>query len=514
MMKFNKKLCAFSVAAVMSLSVCAPAFAAEGENAVDLQYNGVTTEDAAVLVNDTTYMSAEDVKAVLGVDCAVADGKAQLTVGSEAVEVETVDGLIPVRAIANALGYSIGWDSEAKTAIVIDVDKLAASETFDIMGKYMDYGLSMEMPYAQNGEFDGVYEMTDADSTFTIPFNGDVVSLVSADGEDVTMNLTIDFSQLEELLAAQGMDENEQQAFDAVVAALGSSETKILYNIKENVMYLNSSMFTVFGLDANAWLSIDLGDIFGMATTEGAADLTAILENAMSGDLKAYIVDLLKAMPVEDVNSYAALEEAYGVYSAMLGDSAFVLEDGKYTLNYAMNQDGADFTYSIVLGTEGETVNSCDIAMKVAAEGVSMDVTAASDKDFNTTMTLAMNIADMIKMNFNYKATVSASTEAPQLTVPEGATVHSLTDLLFGTMTEDAVIDVTADENAAVEVPAETTEVPAAEVPAEEDPAVEVPAETTETADETAAAEVPAETTEAPTEKVETSETAEEIVAA
>ena len=239
-----------------------------------------------------------------------------------------------------------------------------------------------------------------------------------------------------------------------------------------------------------------------MATTEGAADLTAILENAMSGDLKAYIVDLLKAMPVEDVNSYAALEEAYGVYSAMLGDSAFVLEDGKYTLNYAMNQDGADFTYSIVLGTEGETVNSCDIAMKVAAEGVSMDVTAASDKDFNTTMTLAMNIADMIKMNFNYKATVSASTEAPQLTVPEGATVLSLTDLLFGAMTEDAVIDVTADENAAVEVPAE------------EEPAAEVPAETTETADETAAAEVPAETTEAPAEKVETSETAEEIVAA
>lgn len=511
MMKFNKKLCAFSVAAVMSLSVCAPAFAAEGENAVDLQYNGVTTEDAAILVNDTTYMSAEDVKAVLGVDCAVADGKAQLTVGSEAVEVETVDGLIPVRAIANALGYSIGWDSEAKTAIVIDVDKLAASETFDIMGKYMDYNLSMEMPYAQNGEFDGVYEMTDADSTFTIPFNGDVVSLVSADGEDMTMNLTIDFSQFEELLTAQGMDENEQQAFDAVVAALGSSETKILYNIKENVMYLNSSMFTVFGLDANAWLSIDLGDIFGMATTEGAADLTAILENAMSGDLKAYIVDLLKAIPVEDVNSYAALEEAYGVYSAMLGDSAFVLEDGKYTLNYAMNQDGADFTYSIVLGTEGETVNSCDIAMKVAAEGVSMDVTAASDKDFNTTMTLAMNIADMIKMNFNYKATVSASTEAPQLTVPEGATVLSLTDLLFGTMTEDAVIDVTADENAA-EVPAE--EEPAAEVPAEKEPAAEVPAETTETADETAAAEVPAETTEVPAEKVETSETAEEIVAA
>ena len=509
MMKFNKKLCAFSVAAVMSLSVCAPAFAAEGENAVDLQYNGVTTEDAAVLVNDTTYMSAEDVKAVLGVDCAVADGKAQLTVGSEAVEVETVDGLIPVRAIANALGYSIGWDSEAKTAIVIDVDKLAASETFDIMGKYMDYNLSMEMPYAQNGEFDGVYEMTDADSTFTIPFNGDVVSLVSADGEDVTMNLTIDFSQFEELLAAQGMDENEQQAFDAVVAALGSSETKILYNIKDNVMYLNSSMFTVFGLDANAWLSIDLGDIFGMATTEGAADLTAILENAMSGDLKAYIVDLLKAMPVEDVNSYAALEEAYGVYSAMLGDSAFVLEDGKYTLNYAMNQDGADFTYSIVLGTEGETVNSCDIAMKVAAEGVSMDVTAASDKDFNTTMTLAMNIADMIKMNFNYKATVSASTEAPQLTVPEGATVLSLTDLLFG---EEPAAEVpaetteTADETAAAEVPAETTET------ADETAAAEVPAETTEAPAETT--EAPAETTEAPAEKVETSETAEEIVAA
>ena len=60
-MKLSKKLCAFSVAAVMSLSVCAPAFAAEADNTVDVQFNGQTTENAAVLVEGTTYVKAADV---------------------------------------------------------------------------------------------------------------------------------------------------------------------------------------------------------------------------------------------------------------------------------------------------------------------------------------------------------------------------------------------------------------------------------------------------------------------
>ena len=53
-MKFSKKLCAISLSAVMSLSVCIPAFAADETpeyETAKIQVNGVMAKDPAVLAD-------------------------------------------------------------------------------------------------------------------------------------------------------------------------------------------------------------------------------------------------------------------------------------------------------------------------------------------------------------------------------------------------------------------------------------------------------------------------------
>lgn len=500
-MKLSKKLCAFSVAAVMSLSVCAPAFAAEADNTVDVQFNGQTTENAAVLVEGTTYVKAADVKTLFGADCTVTDGKAVLTVDGKTVNVdaEVADGeLIPVRALTTALDCSLGWDDAEKTVVVVDVDKMVAEsgQTFEIIGKYMDYALSIGDNYKTTSEFSGNVEVVDTTATMSLPFSGTTTGITSAKGENMTMNLTLDFTQIKELLEAQGISDAEKETFDSIVKALESSETKYIYDVENNIFYMNSTMFTALGLSADAWVSLDLSDLFNMGMSEGY-DMKSILDLAMSGDINGYITELLKATPVNSVNSYEAIAQSYDLVASMLGDKAFVLVDGQYKSSFAYNENGTELTYTMTMGTDGEKVNSCTVALKMAAEGVTMDMNVSSDKDFNSTMTFNMNLLDMMKMNMDFKSASEATTEAPQLTVPEGATVISLNDLLTGvtTMTADGTV-VPAEE--VPETAAEATEEgTTAEVPAE-DTTAEAPAEDA-AADTTVPAEelVPAESTTA-----------------
>ena len=225
--------------------------------------------------------------------------------------------------------------------------------------------------------------------------------------------------------------------------------------------------------------------------------MKSILDLAMSGDINGYITELLKATPVNSVNSYEAIAQSYDLVASMLGDKAFVLADGQYKSSFAYNENGTELTYAMTMGTDGEKVNSCTVALKMAAEGVTMDMNVSSDKDFNSTMTFNMNLLDMMKMNMDFKSASEATTEAPQLTVPEGATVISLNDLLTGvtTMTADGTV-VPAEE--VPETAAEATEEgTTAEVPAE-DTTAEAPAEDA-AADTTVPAEelVPAESTTA-----------------
>ena len=518
MMKLSKKICAFSVAAVMSLSVCAPAFAEEAENKVDVQFNGATTEDAAVLTEGTTYLKAADVKALFGVDCTVTDGKAVLTVDGQAVNVDAqvAEGdLIPVRAIATALGCSLGWDDAAKTVVVIDVDKMAADNgaTFEIIGKYMDYALSLGDNYKTTSEFSGNVEVVDDTATISLPFSGTTEGITSAKGEEMTMKLALDFKQITEMLEAQGIADSEKETLDAIIKALENSETKYIYDMEKNIFYMNSTLFTALGLSADTWVSLDLGVLFEMSGATGL-DLTSILDLAMSGDIQAYIVELLKTTPIDSVNSYAEIAEAYDVVAKMLGDNAFILADGQYKSTYAVNEDGVEVTYAMTMGTDGEKINSCDITLKIAAEGLSMNIDATSDKDFNSTMTFSMNMLDMMKMSMDFKSASAATTEEPVLTLPEGVTVISLDQLLMGAISISADGEVVeAIPETAAEATAESTEAvaDAAEETAEVPETTET-AETTETTSETAETTEAAETVET-VETVETAETAETTAA-
>ena len=352
-------------------------------------------------------------------------------------------------------------------------------ETFDIIKKYMDYSLSMGDTYKTTCTFDGNVEVNDGETAIALPFSGTAEGVAAKTGEEMTMKLNMDFAQIKAMLEKEGMEASEKEVFDTMVKALESSDTKIIYDAEKEIFYMNSSMFTVFGVDANAWISMDLGSLMATSGVEGF-DMNTLLALVEKGDFEGYLLELFKSMPVSDVNSYAEIAKSYDMIAAMMGDKAFKLENGQYKSNFAVNEDGTELTYSMTMGTDGDKVNSCTIIMKVSADGATMDMSVASDKDFNSTMTFSMNVADMMKMSMNFKSTYAASTEAPTLKVPEGAVVISLNDMMNNLLVMDEelpVAELEAEAPAAAEVPAEQP----AEAAADEAPETAAPAEQSQT---------------------------------
>lgn len=480
-MKFSKKLCAISLSAVMSLSVCIPAFAADETpeyETAKIQVNGVMAKDPAVLADGATYVKAENIKSLFGVECSVKDGKATLTVDGKQVALDSAvvdENLISIRAVADALDLMLGWDDAEKTAIIIDVNNVAKENdvTFDLLKKYMDYSKSMGDTFKTTGEFKGSVEVADETAPLTIAYDGTVDSLASKKGEEATMKLNMDLSKVKTMLQSEEMDESEKAVMDTIFKAIESSETKYIYDMEKGIFYMNSSMFSAFGVDPAAWISIDLNAFMNMSGA-GSFDMNAILDLAETGDIEGYILEVLKSIPVDSVNSYKEIDESYKAVAAMLSDKAFKQDGDKYTSTYALNEDGTELTYVTTLGSEGDKVNSISIVMKMSADGVKMDMTVSTDKDFNSSMSFTMDIADFMKLYMEFKSTYEASAKEPALTLPEGAVVISLNDMMNNLAT-DVVVTETAVE--ATEVSKNAAEEPAVEITE-----IETPVENTEVA--------------------------------
>ena len=435
-------------------------------------------KDPAVLADGATYVKAENIKSLFGVECSVKDGKATLTVDGKQVALDSAvvdENLISIRAVADALDLILGWDDAEKTAIVIDVNNVAKENdvTFDLLKKYMDYSKSMGDTFKTTGEFKGSVEVADETAPLTIAYDGTVDSLASKKGEEATMKLNMDLSKVKTMLQSEEMDESEKAVMETIFKAIESSETKYIYDMEKGIFYMNSSMFSAFGVDPAAWISLDLNAFMNMSGA-GSFDMNAILDLAETGDIEGYILEVLKSIPVDSVNSYKEIDESYKAVAAMLGDKAFKQDGDKYTSTYALNEDGTELTYVTTLGSEGDKVNSISIVMKMSADGVKMDMTVSTDKDFKSSMSFTMDIADFMKLYMEFESTYEASAKEPALTLPEGAVVISLNDMMNNLAT-DVVVTETAVE--ATEVSKNAAEAPAVEITE-----IETPVENTEVA--------------------------------
>lgn len=430
---FRAMLCV----AALTLMLCTSAMAA-GPTDLSIEYNGepLTFTDAAPqIVNDRTYLPFRAVFTALGfadenityandtrtvaavredleVSMVIGENKVTIVKGGETTVLDTdvpafIDPavsrtFVPVSFVAQAVGYRVAWNGETRTVFIDDVEGILAAntETYEILDKYLDYSRKFqEKNYKVEGAFtasmDMLGEAMDMDGTYSMLMAG---------------STKFDFEMLMNMSGMVGSEDLSAAIPEGIDLAMCGNMTTGEFYFKSDL--LMSMMQT--GVE-NLWFKMDLGTLMdSMAEMTGMtyADMMEMsLAMAENMDGKTMVEDTVYAMAQSDPSMSAV--DHLAMYNAMLGDSAFVKENGDYVNAFEM--EGIEM--AMMFHTAGNKVDGYTITMSAKEDiaGMVMEVTMQDDKMEAVFEILAEEegMTMSMKMDGTYTATSKAPAGAP-----------------------------------------------------------------------------------------------------
>ena len=442
---------ALTLAMVLGLSgaaLAAEADPAAPESAISVQLDGedLTFTDAVPQVKDQrTFLPFRAVFEAMGaqvsnegnVITAVRDGKTlTMTIGSTEASVSeggavtpiTMDvapyvdsstwrTYVPVRFAAQAFGCAVGWDQEAQTAVIVDVESVVkdALDTyhFTYLDKYMEYAQQFQQGnWAVSGKLEGSLTMMQiAPMTVSATYEG-----ISAQGTavEMAMNMTMD---MEQFLA--GVAEQTGGSLDDLTA-----EDKAML---EDMNALTEDS----GMD---WATL-------MASMEQMSDL----------DLYTLLNLLMAQVPVDDsATAYADVKNAAELVAKLLADESFVKNGNNYTTTFSYEESGAAINLALTFTMDKDAVVGYKLEGGLSVDAgdmgqIGLQLTEALDKDNHLTASFTVDLGIFMNMEMTMTGDYTATGKAPVTTPPEGANVIDFVELL----TQAGAVEEPAPETAA-----------------------------------------------------------------
>lgn len=480
-----KKILAATLILTLVLSGTLTAFAGN-TNGIQVQYNGKTLAltDAAQNIDGRVVLPFRQVLESMGasvsydpatktITAKTADreisfmsGKAEVTITKDGADTSVkmdvapfVDKklnltYVPVRFIAQSLGYAVGWDSAAKTVIIIDPAALFANADtdFSVLSKLMKSDLDLEKPYASTGKFD--MNVTTYASPGAIlagmdfGLSGTMTGIQQKNSADMTMNMTFNFDKM-----LSGMTPEEKTQMQTFYDMFKNTSMKIKMNGETGETYMNSNVFAAADptVDKNTWYKMNVYDSY----EEMGIDIKSLTGMSYSDvKLSELLSASLSSSVIMDINTYDDTKTTYQFLKNLMGDDAFTKKtSGSYTTyTLSLNQASIVAALAKTALTEGVTVDKldlseaadilnsgtikADIMIKEKAGSVSAydmkadcafdDITCSFDltgDQMNAKVNMTFEQKDVFMMTGLVESHISATSQTPDLSLPADAKI-------------------------------------------------------------------------------------------
>lgn len=440
-----KKIMTLALAIALLLTLSVTALAAETP-AIGIQLDGqtITVDNASPIMKDErTFLPFRGVFEALGatVDYDAAsktitaqrgDITAKLVIGQANVAVTTAgttknieaeavayeeNGVtyVPVRVAAEVLGCNVGWDSTQQTVLIVDTEKLLQSYEgkFSLMDKWL--AASQKQPLA-NQAFTGTMKMTlninDNGQIVPLVLDADITGISSAEVANMDMDMALD---LDALLDELTEEEKNDPALQEMLAQLKNIKLEYIVNLTDGKIYLRAPLFSQLFLGStteNAWLYMDINELFSSMGMGSLKDLLAMSQNMNMNDVIALMVPMVTNL--DSVNDYAELTKVLDTMEMLLGDKAFVQDGNTYTSNFEMTQDGVTISFTCSFEVENDVVVSSHVALDIKDtnnNGMQLEVSTPDVQ--NSTMTMTFKMADLMDLILEMTVTSQDTTEEP-----------------------------------------------------------------------------------------------------
>lgn len=490
-----KKFLSLVLSLALAVALAVPSYAAEPEaeaKAVGVIVDGerVSFSGAAPeLRNGQTMVPLKALVEAMGGKVTPVSGTLVCTFGDQEVSVPAdsdsyyKDGYtyVPVRDLAEPLGYDVFWDSGERAAVLIDrqavIDRIDQQFTIlngaltqlqqsqDPTKNYktqMDYVLSVDAL----DEISGERTQVDIDLTATV--------LTSADA--IQLTLQADVSDLGDLILGDLAENGYITSLQA--AAIGKSLENLTlegrYDLTTGDLYFHfpalAQLNELTGLNASSddWYHLALPAVSSLEELSGAwLDMLGLprdlLEQAQSGELNSIggIIYLYSTMLSDAPSQIANNAETFGQTLAQLfGDTNFQtsgttrkLHIGTEDLEALLGQEGLLKEMFKTLGLDLTVREDGSLSATLALafqesylDGDSASVEGNMELSGNQVeLELTLHLSDLINAQYNLTETIQETTDQPQTTPPAGANVVELGNFgsVFG-ISGDPLPDLTA----------------------------------------------------------------------
>ena len=290
---------------------------------------------------------------------------------------------MPVRFLAEASGYTVLWDQDHKTAVIVDeASRIAEIDSrFTAINELMavrlkeEMGKKTESSYTIKGSLT-VYD--EAGKATDVPFSARLESRTNGLASRVDVSLDVRNAIL--ALAGKGMPLEDVQVKLRTALTTDWSDLRFSLILDEaGGIYMNSPLLSLLdedafgGLGENAWVELgslaELGaPLTGMTGLSGGLtgglSLASIREEGLTVGRLMMMTGILEADPF---NGDEILDTAVAVTEAILGDSQVQRTGDRYTWTADLNAVMA----AAGLGQE---------ELKEIADAMKMDMTLSADR--------------------------------------------------------------------------------------------------------------------------------------
>ena len=364
---------------------------------------------------------------------------------------------VPIRFVAQVLGFVVGWNEETRSIALKTVDELIdeSGATYTVMDKVLAYiGDFSEKGHRVDGSFqaeinlDSIldYYGDDGSEYGPLAISGTASGLIDPVGEDMNLNLKTNLSDFFSQLEALYEEELDEETL-AIIAQLDNVDISLITNNNDGIIYIKSPLIsTLAGISEDTWLSIETGETLSLSILElltesmGMSRLSADDFSSAGADFKKYVELSLKDMLLEDTGIDTA--EMLTQLNSLFSDQAMTRDGDDYVMTIMSSEADYGYEYSSMFelrflfnGEEfaGVTANQKSaISYSYLEDDISDSSTElffSFSSDGQSSLAISSTEGGVTLLSFDMAFTYTETDEIPAREPAEGSTVVSIDEL-------------------------------------------------------------------------------------
>ena len=341
---------------------------------------------------------------------------------------------VPVRFIAEALGYEVGWDSQYETAILLDRAALAAKidKDFTILNRVqanrapaVEEGKSLRETLRGSVTLT-LFDTLNGNQTYKLDLTGR--TLLGSEAVNGAYSVTISDNAVDALMehvldTYWYLDEMDEQVELLRTVLTSLKDMEFILN-RDGMAWVHAPILDELGGEEDVWCGLDFGRDLADALFAGtdASDLT-----------------------VGTVSMQSEMDGMVMLMAELYSDDKFTTSGGVSTRTFGMDElaelAGVDMDevkeqfkeYSITMKVDSRGGTTVSMKMETSAQygtpGMRITMDAAQDSS-GSSLTMTCHAANMGELKLTMTTTQQTTSGQPAVEPPEGANVVDAAELL------------------------------------------------------------------------------------